>query len=76
MIMERCDNCAHWSIDHRHPYDAGAASYCKKLTCTHGAHMSDGRFKLVIDGYDPGEPMYVQTRWDFGCNQFKVKQNE
>lgn len=71
-MTERCDKCQHWDTAYRYPYDAGAASYCKKLSCAYGAHMSCEQFKLVVDGHDPDKPMYVQTRWNFGCNQFEA----
>jgi len=61
--MNTCKNCKYWE---EYIVDASNGD-CIKV------NFQDAKF---IIGNMAGFPCYLQTQSDFGCNQFKEKDNE
>lgn len=78
-VKPLCENCKHWGEGDGTglPYDAGAVAYCKHPSISGRQHPSYGvsgerKTMLYVENLGMHEQS-IMTRWDFGCNQFGVR---
>ena len=60
-----CLNCSYWQFEY-HEADSRSVGNCRRLSGT------DWRYDVIPLG--PKEALSLNTRCDFGCNQFVRKQ--